>query len=265
MFLLMLDHYVIKLSRSSCTNLNIDIAIIDILSHISHIINLLSSPHYSFLTFPRDSRGGGSGIIYKSHITIISTKHTITPNAEFVIFSLRNVGSKHIKCIVVYRFPDSSFSSFIIDFFQLVDSTNTNDIIDIGDFNIHMNKSHISMTNIFQSTLIRHSLIQNVDFSTNVSGNTIDLIITKDSSSFVSNSQAELILITMQLPLIMNYSSQLDLTYRKLSQIDLNNLMSDICLNFVQNSSTPLIDIVNNNLETTLNEHAPMKSLFVTE
>ena len=41
--------------------------------------------------------------------------------------------------------------------------------------------------------------------------------------------------------------------------------MSDICLNFVQDSSTPLIDIFNNSLETTLNEHAPLKSLLVTE
>ena len=53
--------------------------------------------------------------------------------------------------------------------------------------------------------------------------------------------------------------------YRKLSQIDLSNLMSDICLNFVQDSSTPLIDIFNNSLETTLNEHAPLKSILVTE
>ena len=41
--------------------------------------------------------------------------------------------------------------------------------------------------------------------------------------------------------------------------------MSDICLNFVQDSSTPLIDIFNNSLETTLNEHTPLKSLLVTE
>ena len=41
--------------------------------------------------------------------------------------------------------------------------------------------------------------------------------------------------------------------------------MSDICLNFVQDSSTPLIDIFNNSLETTLNEHAPFKSLLVIE
>ena len=41
--------------------------------------------------------------------------------------------------------------------------------------------------------------------------------------------------------------------------------MSDICLNFVQDLSVPLNDIFNNSLKTTLNEHAPLKSLLVTE
>ena len=41
--------------------------------------------------------------------------------------------------------------------------------------------------------------------------------------------------------------------------------MSDICLNFVQDPYTPMIDIFNNILETTLNEHATLKSLLVTE
>ena len=98
--------------------------------------------------------------------------------------SVLNLGLIAIKCIVEYRPPDSSFSSFITDFLQLVNSTNTNDIITIGDFNIHMNKRHTSMAKIN----ILHSLIQNVDFPIHVSGNTLDLIITKDSSSLDSTS-----------------------------------------------------------------------------
>ena len=75
-----------------------------------------------------------------------------------------------------------------------------------------MNKSQTSMATFFQSTLIQHSLIQNVDFSTHVSGNTLDLIITKDSSSLVSNcSQAELVSIHNKITLMLNSSRKLDL------------------------------------------------------
>ena len=73
-------------------------------------------------------------------------------------------------------------------------------------------------------------------FPTHVSGNTLDLI-TKYSSSLVSNcSQAELIsdhyAITFNVDFIKPVRPKKLITYRKLSQIDLNNFMSDICLNF---------------------------------
>ena len=41
--------------------------------------------------------------------------------------------------------------------------------------------------------------------------------------------------------------------------------MSDIQSNFKQDTSNPLIDIFNNCLEITLNEHAPLKSVLITE
>ena len=41
--------------------------------------------------------------------------------------------------------------------------------------------------------------------------------------------------------------------------------MSDIQSNFKQDTSIPLIDSFNNSLEMTLNEHAPLKSLVITE
>ena len=41
--------------------------------------------------------------------------------------------------------------------------------------------------------------------------------------------------------------------------------MSDIRSNFKQDTSIPLIDIFNNSLEMTLNEHAPLISLLITE
>ena len=81
--------------------------------------------------------------MYKSHLTISSTNHILSPNAEFVTFSLHNHNSKSIKWIVVYRPPDSSTSFFIDKFIILIESFSTDNFIILGDFNILMNISHI--------------------------------------------------------------------------------------------------------------------------
>ena len=83
-----------------CTGLNIDVAIITetwLTTKHTNTINLLPSPPYIFLSFSRDSRARGIGIMYKSHLTISSTNHILSPNAEFVTFSLHSHNSKCIK------------------------------------------------------------------------------------------------------------------------------------------------------------------------
>ena len=72
-----------------------------------------------------------------------------------------------------------------------------------------MNKSQTSMAKFFQSSLIGHSLFQNVDFPTHVSENTLDLIITKDNSSLVSNCSKAEISVSDIYAINLNSSSQL--------------------------------------------------------
>ena len=80
--------------------------------------------------------------MYKSHLTISSTTHILSPNAKFVTFSLHFHNSKSIKWIVVYRPPDSHPSSFIDEFIDLIRSFSTDNFIILGDFNILINKSN---------------------------------------------------------------------------------------------------------------------------
>ena len=63
--------------------------------------------------------------------------------------------------------------------------------------------STTSMDKFFQSTLIGHSLFQNVDFPTHVSGNTLDLIITKDSYIFNNSLETH----SMYLKISFNYQT----------------------------------------------------------
>ena len=104
-----------------------------------------------FILFSCSSDNGVSVIIVAK---VISNRYWgVHPSMELRLYQ------------ILYRLPDSSFSSFITDFLKLVDSTNTKDIIAIGDFNIHMNKSCTYMVKFFQSTLIRLKLITYRKFS----------------------------------------------------------------------------------------------------
>ena len=100
-----------------------------------------------------------------------------------------------------------------------------------------MNKSQIYITKLFQSTLIRNSLIQHITFPTNILGNTLDMIITKDNSLLVSKCiLSELVsdqcAISFHVDYIKPILSKKLITYRKVTQIDSNDLMSDIRSNF---------------------------------
>ena len=133
-----------------------------------------------------------------------------------------------------------------------------------------MNKGHISSTKLFQSNLTRNSLFQHITFPIYILGNTLDMIITKDNSALVSTSNlSELVsahyVISLHVEYIKHSQPKKLITYRKVTQINLNDFISDIRSNFKKDTSIPLIDIFNNILEMTFNEPAPIISLLITE
>ena len=56
----------------------------------------------------------------------------------------------------------------------------------MGDFNIHVNKDNRENTT-FQDLLTSYSLEKHCNFPTYTLGNTIDLVITPQQSTFISN------------------------------------------------------------------------------
>ena len=95
------------------------------------------------------------------------------------------------------------------------------------------------------------------------------MIITKDDSLVWKCNISELVsdhyTISFHVEYIISILSKKLITYRKVTQIDLNAFMSDIKSNFKQDSYIPQIDILNTSLEIIPNEHAPLKSLLITE
>ena len=96
------------------------------------------------------------------------------------------------------------------------------------------------------------------------------MIIIKDNSALVSTCNlSELVsdhyAISFHVEYIKPILPKKLITYRKVTQINVNDFISDIRSNFKKYASIPLIDIFNNILDITLNEHAPIISLLITE
>jgi len=130
--------------------------------------------------------GGGTGILFKSNIHVICKDKGEKDSFEFSVWSLRYKNSS-VVIAVIYRIPYSSahpvsvtrfldeFEEFLVGLLSCDQS-----LIICGDFNIHVNKPHDTVAVRFSSIMDTFGLTQHVNFPTHVSGNTLDLIITRD-------------------------------------------------------------------------------------
>lgn len=98
---------------------------------------------YRFLHFPRThGRGGGVGLLFKDTLRINSVL-----TDDFQSFELMDIHFRSLKCIrvlIIYRPPDSSYSSFFQDFSRLLQQVLADAIshtIISGDFNLHVDDS----------------------------------------------------------------------------------------------------------------------------
>jgi exonuclease III len=95
--------------------------------------------------------------------------------------------SKSFRIVTIYR-PQSSIvkhykmSEFHEEFFELMSlySTVNDEIIFVGDYNIHVNKPQESDPSIFLDTLDQFHLTQHVTEPTHEHLNTLDLVITRE-------------------------------------------------------------------------------------
>lgn len=141
--------------------------------------------NYSFLSVPRaNKRGGGLVMIYHNSLKV---NHVVSvnnyPSFENAVFDI-SCSNKSFLGVLIYRQPSSSLAAFSADFDLLcTDLLPHEEILIVGDFNIPSQAPNTD----FSSTLVSHSLRQHVTFPTHRQGNTLDLIITRSTSTLISD------------------------------------------------------------------------------
>ena len=144
-----------------------------------------------------------------------------------------------------------------------------------GDFNIHFENNSDSDAMKFADILDSLGLIQHVTCPTHISGHTLDLIITRNEDNiivsppvcdtFLSDHSTLLCDVAFEKAPPVRNTIQL----RRLKHIDLEIFRKDLSIQLNKMRDTtdlePLVDTLNTSLRSTLDLHAPVVTIQVTE
>ena len=144
----------------------------------------------------------------------------------------------------------------------------TEPLLIVGDFNIHVNIPNDSKATQFLDLLSSLGLDQHVDKPTHISGNTLDLIITRSFDSLVSTSPSIDYLFSDHMTVLCDITLKKPppktkiVTYRKIKAIDREKLRgelrsSQLCVN-TPDTLDQLVECYNKTLSEALDRHAPV-------
>ena len=97
--------------------------------------------------------------------------------------------NKTLNLYIIYRHPNRSVLHFIKSLANLLEENVLSDheeLILTGNFNIQMDKPHLSDTILFNNFLDTFNITNKVMFSTHLPQHTIDLILVENPSSIVN-------------------------------------------------------------------------------
>lgn len=233
---------------------------------------------------------GGVALIYKSNINVQVL--TSTNDSDYATFEHLDckitIKNYSMRLAIVYRPPPSKGNGsktcvFLEEWAKFLAKFAVTDknIIITGDLNFHLDIPTQSDTIKFTSILQSCGMVQHVREPTHVLGHTLDVVITRDTDTSVSNinvvdpglSDNKSGKVTKDhYAVIFNTVAEKPppirktVTYRKLNSIDIDSFKSDIesseILRDNLESTDPeqLVGVYTNVLSTLLEKHAPLQT-----
>ena len=162
-----------------------------------HIIGDLTPTGYSFYHSPRQTRGGGVGVLIKDgfHIsrTTISTHQFQT--FEFMEMQIKTSLSRSVYIVIIYRPPlssnhDCTTNHFMVEFGSLLEqyvTDSASSLLITGDFNLHVDNNLDKSSQDFLALIDSFNLKQHVCSPTHRAGHTLDLLITRDDDQLLTS------------------------------------------------------------------------------
>ncbi len=183
--------------------------------------------------------------------------------------------SKNGRFVTIYRPKPGkknkyTMTSFFKEFAKLMSDYNLTkkELIIYGDFNFQVNKVTDPEVINFMDILSSFNLTQYINEPTHDQGNTLDLLIKRNSSILLEHTVDSWISDHATILLRKPECLKKTVKYRKLRNIDIDKLKSDIkkvsdkALNIV--NLVALLDHYNNELNRIIDNHAPMQENVIS-
>src|SRR3989441_2981141 len=152
-------------------------------------LNSLTPPGYSIIHSPRpQGKGGGLGLIFRSYLKVSTVSLPLFQSFESLCVRL-TIASTSFTLLVIYRPPCSNSTLFQAEFSTLLEDliSSPSELIITGDFNFHVDDPNSPSGSSFLTLLDTFGLSQLVSFPTHTAGHTLDLLITRSSSTLFSD------------------------------------------------------------------------------
>src|SRR5437867_4988637 len=152
-------------------------------------LNSLTPPGYSIIHSPTpQGKGGGLGLIFHSYLKVSTVSLPLFASFESLCVRL-TIASTSFTLLVIYRPPCSNSTLFQAEFSTLLEDliSSPSELIITGDFNFHVDDPNSPSGSSFLTLLDTFGLSQLVSFPTHTAGYTLDLLITRSSSTLFSD------------------------------------------------------------------------------
>ena len=215
-------------------------------------------------------RGGGVALVFRNNISARKIEVISRESFEVGEYVLTS-NSWRVQLAVVYRPPSSCVSTFLDEFATYVESLIMclEPILITGDFNFHVDNSMDLHASAFLDLLDSLNLEQHVHSVTQVTGHTLDFIITRKmdniieclpvSDCFLSDHSTVLCDLNVTRPSYLWKK----MSYRKLKGINMELFKEDLRLSdLCQQTPEELHDLThsyNTTLKRILDRHAPLR------
>src|SRR5277367_3692247 len=155
------------------------------------VLNSLTPKNYSIMHHPRaEGHGGGIAFIYRSFLSVIKVSVISLPTFSSFEALCVNFSVSNFSCslLTVYRPPSLSTCTFISEFSSVLENlaSTSSELLITGDFNHHIDCTSDPTVSQLLSLLDAFDLTQLIIFPTHSSGHTLDLFITRHSSTIIS-------------------------------------------------------------------------------
>ena len=227
-------------------------------------INSLLPPSFSFSHCPRPQGGGGGvGFIFNSKLSaknVILPKYSsfeiqclsITVTNESLSTKSASITTAPYILLNIYRPPALSKTTFISEFTSLLEGfiSSPSELIITGDFNLHVDQPTAPYVASFLDLLDTFTLTQHISFPTHDPGHTLDLLITRSTSTLLHSvdhtfspiSDHNVILSTLTIP-TKSRSPRITKQIRAINSINVPNFSKDVLTSCLYTSpATSLIE-----------------------